>query len=79
VAPVFCLNNSYNKLNISYLHFKHIYQSVTANRPFCPLFGPKKRSFHSKYSPFSQFRNRFCHSRSNSNPLQSRHETMHIQ
>jgi hypothetical protein len=42
-------------LNINYLHFQHIYQSVTANRPFCPLFGPKNRSFHPKYSLFIQF------------------------
>ena len=53
VEPVFCIKNSSNKLNINDLHFQHVYQSVTANRPFCPLFGPKKRSFRLKYSLFS--------------------------
>ncbi|MGD0831355.1 MAG: hypothetical protein ABR907_10455 [Terracidiphilus sp.] len=53
VEPVFCTKISSNKLNINGLHFNHVYQSVTANRPFCPLFGPKKRSFRLKYSLFS--------------------------
>jgi hypothetical protein len=37
------------------LHFQHIYQLVTANRPFCPLFGPKQRRFPPKPSPFHHF------------------------
>ncbi|MGD0832110.1 MAG: hypothetical protein ABR907_14295, partial [Terracidiphilus sp.] len=47
--------NSRNMLYIISLHFRHIYQSVTANRPFCPLFSQKQRRFPPKYSPFRQF------------------------
>jgi hypothetical protein len=52
VEPVFCINNSSNKLNINDLHFQHVYQSVTANRSFYPCFGLKKRSFRPKTPPF---------------------------
>ncbi|MGD0831613.1 MAG: hypothetical protein ABR907_11750, partial [Terracidiphilus sp.] len=44
-----------NYLNINRLHFRPIYQSVTENRPFCPLFGPKQCRFRPKNSPFRQF------------------------
>jgi hypothetical protein len=68
VEPIFCVNNSSNKLNINDLNFLGIYQSVTANRPFCPLFSPKKRYFRPKYSLLTSFRSHFYPSRSNSNP-----------
>ena len=55
VEPVFCAAISSNKLIINCLHFQHIYQSVTANHPFCPLFDLKKRRFRPKPSPFRQF------------------------
>jgi hypothetical protein len=55
VEPVFCSKFSCNNLYINHLYFKHVYQSVTVNRPFCPLFGLKNRSFHPKRSPFHQF------------------------
>ncbi|MGD0832290.1 MAG: hypothetical protein ABR907_15235, partial [Terracidiphilus sp.] len=55
VEPTFFINNSNNNIHINDLHFKHIYQLVTVNRPFCPLFGPKKRRFRPKPSPFRQF------------------------
>ncbi|MGD0831922.1 MAG: hypothetical protein ABR907_13320, partial [Terracidiphilus sp.] len=70
VEPVFCANISSNNININSLHFKSIYQSVTENRPFCPLFSLKNRSFRPKYSHFHQFLQPLSNpSRSDSNPL----------
>ncbi|MGD0832386.1 MAG: hypothetical protein ABR907_15740, partial [Terracidiphilus sp.] len=42
-------------LYINSLYFQSIYQSVTANRPFCPLFSQKKRRLPPKFSPFRKF------------------------
>ncbi|MGD0832617.1 MAG: hypothetical protein ABR907_16920, partial [Terracidiphilus sp.] len=39
--PVFCANISVNNININSLHFKSIYQLVTANRPFCHFLASK--------------------------------------
>ncbi|MGD0831379.1 MAG: hypothetical protein ABR907_10575 [Terracidiphilus sp.] len=55
VEPIFYTENSRNNLHINRLHFMTIYQSVTANRPFCPFLAPKIRSFRPKYSLFNHF------------------------
>jgi hypothetical protein len=52
VEPLFCPLISRNKLRINGLHFKHVYQSVTANRLFCLSFSLKNRCFRAKYSSF---------------------------
>jgi hypothetical protein len=69
VDPVFCPRFSSNKLNINCLHFQPIYQSVTANRQFCPLFDPKSALSVQNTSLFACFRSYFFQSCSNSIPL----------
>jgi hypothetical protein len=69
VEPGFCSPISSNKLNINDLNFQRIYQSVTVNRPFCPLFALKKRRFRPKRSPFYRFSQPFYRSRSHPKPL----------
>jgi hypothetical protein len=74
VEPVFCIKNSSNKLNINDLHFQHVYQSVTANHPFCPLFGLKYRNSRPKRSLFRQFSQPFL---SISNAFKSSSTALH--